>query len=251
MEDRLTMKRLRLIFLGFVLLAVTAIWFAGRYDTDNPQTINLIKAIDIGDMSAVQALIEHGARVSGLVNNPYSGIEGAAQVSPLEWAYHKKRKEIVGLLKKHDAHFRSWPYTEAVFLAVDYGDVDELRYLIGKGASLKWKDKVGQTLLHYAAWKGDYEITALLVEHGCDVNARSENGGTTPLHHATEFFPGKDVPGAGRIVELLISKGANPELKGFEGKTPRDYAIQNKFTGIVSVLDQNKTMEATKKSTHP
>lgn len=78
------------------------------------------------------------------------------------------------------------------------------RQLLGHGATVNVRDKApGQeTPLHHLARAGDLESVRLLLDHGAQLEAQDEFGGT-PLDQAA-FWGRKDV------VAYLLSKGAKP-----------------------------------------
>ncbi len=85
--------------------------------------------------------------------------------------------------------------------AVLYTDATTLERLIKQGADPNKRNDAGATALIWAAL--DLEKTRVLLAHGADVNARSEDM-RTPLMVAA----GR--PGGGPIVKLLLAHGANP-----------------------------------------
>ncbi len=97
----------------------------------------------------------------------------------------------------------------------EYPSVAKL--LIDNGADVNAKDKHGATSLHWAALKGKYPLSVLLIEKGANVNAGilSEDpdlGNTTPLHLAAK-------KGYVKIVKLLLSKGAEVDSNSKNGQT--------------------------------
>lgn len=73
-----------------------------------------------------------------------------------------------------------------------------------------------------------YDIVAMLIEAGCDIN-RSDNHGSTALHNAARV-------GRKDIVELLIKKGANPNLRGFWNELPFEAAERNGHKEVANYL---------------
>jgi len=70
-----------------------------------------------------------------------------------------------------------------------------------------------------------------------DVNARGNTSGNrnadTPLHRAARGF------GMERAVELLLKKGADPNVKDKNGDTPRAIAEKRNRTKVVELLKKH------------
>lgn len=93
-----------------------------------------------------------------------------------------------------------------------YGDAAAVKRLLDNGADPNIKNDAGATALTWAIH--DLEKTRLLVEHGADVNARSDDR-RTPLMIAS------GTPGAAAVVKLLLDRGAdvNAKAPGLLGDT--------------------------------
>ncbi|KAH7944057.1 hypothetical protein HPB52_015036 [Rhipicephalus sanguineus] len=72
--------------------------------------------------------------------------------------------------------------------------------------------------LHYAAWQGQAEPVALLLEYNSSVNDASSTG-DTPLHLAAQH-------GHVLVIEKLLGYHANPLIRNCEHKTPLDLACE-------------------------
>jgi ankyrin repeat protein len=121
--------------------------------------------------------------------------------------------------------------TTAVARAAKGGDVEVVRLLLAHGANPTLPTVQGVTPMMMAAGtgysgrdsRGRYqteeqavEITKLLLDAGADINQRANDGGTA-LHGAA---------GRGRndLVNLLVSRKADPSIKDGRGRTPVDIA---------------------------
>jgi len=94
----------------------------------------------------------------------------------------------------------------------DKGYLDIATLLIEKGCNINEKDNDGYTPLHIACNKGNLDMVKLLIEKGCNINEKNNNG-NTPLHTAC-YKRHLD------IVTLLIEKGCIVNIKSKGGETP-------------------------------
>lgn len=120
-------------------------------------------------------------------------------------------------------------------------------FLIAKGASAHWKESdTGETPLHSAVSKAGRphyaHVVKLLLDHGADPNARTIAGqetgafmrdvrtrGETPLHRAAAF-------GDETIIQLLLDKGADRQLRDANGDTPLSWASWHLRPGAILAL---------------
>ena len=109
--------------------------------------------------------------------------------------------------------------TSLVFAARE-GDLESARALLDAGADVNQQTEYGWTPLLTAVNNRNYQLAKLLVERGADVNLPNK-GGWTPLYLATDNrnIEGGDypVPKADldhlQMIQLLLEKGANPNLR--------------------------------------
>jgi ankyrin repeat protein len=103
----------------------------------------------------------------------------------------------------------------ALIMAAWYDQRDVIRYLLDQeidpGAKLPRKGD-GQTALHVAAYQGNVELVALLIQRGAPVNLADETYGTTPLVWALHAWLVEDRGRAQdyrRVVKVLAESGAH------------------------------------------
>jgi ankyrin repeat protein len=121
----------------------------------------------------------------------------------------------IELLKRDDPEVLSRLSAEdhaVVALAVESGDLDQLRSLLQAGFSPNGRGTSHGTALHWAAWFGMPEAVRLLLEHGAELEACGAHMGSTPLQWAVhgsghnaeasqeQFFA---------VIDLLLAAGAS------------------------------------------
>ena len=94
------------------------------------------------------------------------------------------------------------------------GDLRRCRLYLD--AAVVWPSRV-DTPLHKAVSHGRQELLELLLDAGCDTNAKGEFG-DTPLHLAI-YTQSMDP------TKLLLDAGCDKEAKNINGETPLHYAI--------------------------
>ena len=116
-----------------------------------------------------------------------------------------------------------------------------VRYLVHKKCQINIKGKYGNTPLHYACQKSNFEIFSLLATHPqCETLEVENDDMERPLHIACQS-------GNLAIVQHLIDKNCEINIKGKSQNTPLHYACQKSNFEIFSLLathPQCETLEA-------
>ncbi|CAH0556692.1 unnamed protein product [Brassicogethes aeneus] len=152
-------------------------------------------------------------------------------------------------------------FERGIWSAAMYGEIDKMQKCLDKNqVTVNTMDQYGFTALHYAARNGQLEACKFLVERGADFNAQTKELRATPLHRAVtvgitnilNIFkclkhaaqqPGNEnanLNGKGHqpVVEYLLTKGANVNLKDADGKLALDRAIESKREYIIKILKE-------------
>jgi ankyrin repeat protein len=137
--------------------------------------------------------------------------------------YGNKLETIELLIDKGvDLNIQNEAGQTALMVAID-GDRDKAaELLIRKGANLNIQDKNGQTALIKALKDSNsWKIARLLVESGADVNIQDEEQNTALTLAVDKNYKKR----CGEMVQLLITKKADPDMPGIEGKQPLIKAV--------------------------
>ncbi len=192
-----------------------------------------------GDLDALRALLEAGA------DTEYRDHNGDRA---LLWAARGRSAETMRLLLDAGSPPDSPgdPYGRTPLMLASFaGDVETIRALLEHGADPHRFDQSNETALHYAAWGGRTDVTALLLEAGANPGAISDILFRTPLHFAANFGDpalirllmvegpanSRDLDGATALmtatlshqpdnVRALLQGGARPDIADDLGLTP-------------------------------
>ena len=114
--------------------------------------------------------------------------------------------------------------------------------LLTNGADPLAGDQEGTTALHVSAKLANIKITRLLVDHdrmGADVNFADKHG-STPLHFAVGAHESTGAD-ATKVVKFLLDRGANPDARDSEGKTPADFAKSDDVRELLASFADEET----------
>jgi ankyrin repeat protein len=108
-----------------------------------------------------------------------------------------------------------WFEAERLHRAAQDGTISEMAELVTAGYDVNAFDDMSYTPLHCAVGHNRPEAAAWLLDHGADINANEEAKiGETALCLAVQGAPAE-------IVEMLLKRGADPDIPGWMGLTAR------------------------------
>jgi ankyrin repeat protein len=180
----------------------------------------LYNASAAGHQELVEDLLAKGADINAAYTNG---------TTPLRAALYGMHPELGRLLSSRGARL---DFLSACVL----GSVDEVNEFVGKQHWLsQTNDRWSWKPLQYAALGGNKASVELLINHGENVDG-AEPGDfrfnvrlATPLQLAIRY-------GFQDVFELLLAKGANPNLTGERGLTPIQEAVLGKRKGMAEQL---------------
>jgi len=122
-------------------------------------------------------------------------------------------------------------------LALLRDDFDLIKLLVAKGADLRVKDNKGWNSVHYAARFCNSEIMQFVLDTNKDGLEEKDNKGNTPLFCAVHRA---DL----EMVKLLVFNGADPKARDKDGGTPfHDAACDDKRLPILEFFLDNGLAE--------
>lgn len=201
-----------------------------------PHCPKLVQASYTGDLSHVRQLIESGVDVNSTDDNG---------MGPL-LTYHSGIIEYL-LSRGADPNRQKNENGTAVLAGLAFANKAECVWLLLEaGADPNCgREATGETPLHSALTKAHNDrnaVVRLLLDHGADPNRRTipkvptsgfwrdvRTRGETPLHRAAAF-------GNAETIELLLSAGADKELRDDNGDTPLAWASWHLRPGRILYL---------------
>lgn len=110
--------------------------------------------------------------------------------------------------------------------AVVFGDFNKVKQMIAdKPAVINSQDEYGFSALHNVMSEEQFEIVAYLIKNGANVNIQNDQG-ISPLHLA----------GYPKNVELLLNAGAEIDIIDFQGNTPL-HSIASETDEYIDVVE--------------
>ncbi|MEJ2608691.1 MAG: ankyrin repeat domain-containing protein [Candidatus Thiodiazotropha sp.] len=205
-----------IIHISFILCLVL---LSGCSKPSEP-TINLSRAVNIGDIDQLERNLYWGADVNQV---------GPNGLTPLHIAAQKGSLIMSKILIKNQANLESLdPQGHTpVLKALLARNTIIAEYMVKSGAKLD-PDKA----LHITTALGsaDRDVIDFLVKHGATLN-KPDKQGNTPLH--TAILNNQRV-----AAKYLITRGVNLDITNQEGLTPLALAIKTNNQDIIRILKQ-------------
>lgn len=128
----------------------------------------------------------------------------------------------------------------ALHVAAKFGRVEILRLLLDSGALINVKTyKTRYNVFHIACLYNHIKIVQEILECGGSNIDVQDSLGNTPLHYAA-------MQANEKMVEFLLKKGADINIKNLDNKTPFQEAEDRSFYSIVKVLKGYHNQEFSK-----
>ncbi|XP_026684825.1 ankyrin repeat and KH domain-containing protein 1 [Diaphorina citri] len=179
-----------------------------------------------GYVNIIKLLLTHGAEINSRTGSKLG-------ISPLMLAAMNGHTAAVKLLLDMGSDINAQIETNrntALTLACFQGRHEVVSLLLDRKANVEHRAKTGLTPLMEAASGGYVEVGRVLLDKGADVNAPP-----VPSSRDTALTIAAD-KGHCRFVELLLSKGAQVEVKNKKGNSPLWLAANGGHLSVVELL---------------
>jgi ankyrin repeat protein len=182
-----------------------------------------------GHRSLAELLIEKGSNINA--------INEQMNMTALDFAFVREiqahKLDIAPFLIQKGAEFdvnKKNPFGYSPLdMAIVFGYIEAIEYLLGFGPDISTPRKDGKTPLINAIFRGRPEIFKLLIEKGADVNA-PDNEGKPPIYWAVK-------KGQADVVKMLLAKGASIDfVENIHGRTLLHIAALQGYKDIVDIL---------------
>lgn len=176
--------------------------------------------LEAGDVAQVRAWLDAGMDPDYLADRVGTGLMVAA------WHGHLPIMELL-VARGADVNKSNALGEQALMHAAWRGNVDAIKWLLAKGARIN-NGTMRWSALHYAAFSGHGKASALLLDNGADINARSTNG-SSPLMMAV--YEGHE-----DTVKQLLARGADRSVKNDRGEGALEWAFKFQRLGIARLV---------------
>ncbi|KAF5278159.1 hypothetical protein FQR65_LT15800 [Abscondita terminalis] len=181
----------------------------------------LVYACKIGNTQLVETLLPS---VSDINRRNMSG------ETVLHVALRNKHFEVARFLIDHRANVNvNNDFEEnALMYATKFGEINFVNDILPMISEINAQNKNGDAALHLALRNEHFEIADVLIEEGADVNLINSLGENAFMYFC-KF-------GDKKLVEKVLPMVANVNSENANGKTARDFALENQNVEVVQIL---------------
>jgi len=200
-----------------IVIAAVSVAFAWCANRQHPAALHV--AARSGDSAQVRQLLDSGFPVNLPSSSEWDGF--GSKESPLHVAVRYAQLDVAKLLIERNADVNAGDryYETPLFVAFDRRLT---ALLLNHGANVNVRSDLQYGPLHrLARYSRDPRAVELLLQHGAEIDAKT-NVGTTPLHEAM-------ISAVPEVVEVLLSYGADPNARTHSGLTPLHWAVMPSF----------------------
>ena len=151
--------------------------------------------------------------------------------TPLHWAAAKGLTNVLPVLLAAgaDVNAQNLARETSLLLAARNARLDATRWLLAYKANPNLEDRTGNTPLLVSASLGDVTAVEELLKGGARPDGADPTTGASPLHLAIAMR-------SQRLLEPLLTSGANVNARDAQGATPLDYALRDGQDSLATLL---------------
>ena len=202
--------------------SVSGASFAGFSSSSSASVRSLWGVSNSSPTSVVLTLLSNGADRDACNHDKYSALMVAA------WRGHSAVVELL-LAFKANLNARAEKGQTALMLATAQCHSHIAALIIGAGAQLNIVDEKNEAALHKASIAGDHFTAECLLNAGADISLKEHVHGNTALLLAAKHMHGG-------IVQLLLQRGAQADVRNHRGETPLLLACSRGHSYTAGVL---------------
>lgn len=182
----------------------------------------------LGRLDDMRWLIERGA--------PADIAVAASGMQPIHWACTTGQQKCVQSLielSSVDSNALDRKRTPPLMIAVQYGHVSLVEYLLRRGADPSMVDEDGDSALHWAAYKNRDDCLERLASSSAGFEVAVDSFGSTPLHLAASQGSCRAMAWLLRCPKVAVALA----MKDKRGRTPLEVATQRDGHAIRRMLE--------------
>jgi len=209
------------MLLAIPFFGIGGLLYASSHKVVKP-TMSIFQAVDSRDLDAIRAHARTGTDLNELDPSGHTALYEAL-------ANEDEKSATLLLQCGANPNASQKDLETPLMLASGQGNSEMVRELLKSGAHPNEGPGNGLDALCEGASSGNAVVVSYLLKAGADPNASLGSTGATPLNIAAWR-------GDLRSVNLLLSAGARPNARGFEGRTPLDQATSRHHEDVVERL---------------
>jgi len=141
----------------------------------------------------------------------------------------------------NEVDVRSW--RTALMVASKYGSKEMVEKLLARGARVNAIDRSGWSALYFASYYGRDDVVEVLLKNKADVNQQSYGNECASSLMAC-CWGWKNNENYKRCIKLLLSNGANLNIKNRNGVSVFDFAREAGNKELLAILREHKNGQA-------
>ncbi len=212
---------------------------AGRVQEEHFSLLYLsMESTESDDFNLIKLLVQNGADPNGAPDDDHDGsssLENCARMDCGDYYYNNYLSTTGSweeeLKKRYEANYDE---KKAVMITNIYHYLDERI----QNYNNPEEQITGATPMHWAANFQNMALIQYLIDQGRYRVNDKDHDGQTCLHYLVRFEKPNEYNKKWKedTLVLLINNGADPTIKDKEGKTPYDYAVENKDDYLAGLL---------------